>query len=186
MFDSWQDWALIHPGNLWCYQSRVVEKRHRELQGAVLWDGSYSWVSSWLSSSSPVLPHPILLWVPLILCLWATHTSPSHITPFVLFAIMRCLRAWWQIYHETVLSKWPTILLERRQFSEWFFLVSSTSSSPEVSTYIPNACAGRKDIAWMYQFRETFSFPHSFHHSVSGPCDKAVPGDDARVGEEYP
>lgn len=77
VFDSWQDWALIHPGNLWSYQSRVVEKRHRELQGAACWDGSRSWASSWLSSSSPVLPHPIFVGPSDIVLVGHTHILQS-------------------------------------------------------------------------------------------------------------
>lgn len=143
-----------------------------------------------LSSSSATLPHSIFLQVPLTLCLWTTHThrascqhpsipNPSFVT------VMRCLRAWQQIYHETVLSKWPTTLLERSQFSECFFLAGSTLMSPEVSIYIPNACAGRKDKAWMYRFasREAFCLPQHLHFSVSGHWDKDVPGDGLRWGE---
>lgn len=105
--------------------------------------------------------------------------NPSFVT------VMRCLRAWQQIYHETVLSKWPTTLLERSQFSECFFLAGSTLMSPEVSIYIPNACAGRKDKAWMYRFasREAFCLPQHLHFSMSGHWDKDVPGDGLRWGE---
>lgn len=117
-----------------------------ELRGQDSGIDNYMGVSSGLSSSSPPLLLPVLLWVPLTLCLWATFMSPSHIPPSppILFTIMRCWRAWWQIGYEALLSKWPTTSFERSQFSECFFPAGSALISPEVSVNIPK-CMCRQE-----------------------------------------